>query len=72
MTTPTGQGQVLEQAPAVWPSTSYGMRHATVGSVQRRAEIGYPVVADGDTLAIMRGDLNRIADINPSIWEVTR
>lgn len=68
MSNPTGQ----EQTPTMWPSSTYGMRHATVGSVQRRAETGWPVVADGDTLAIMRGDLNRIVGINPDIWEVTR
>ena len=53
-----------EQTPMVWPSVG-PLNLRTVATSQLGAAQGFPTVADGDALAIARGDLARIADGEP-------
>lgn len=56
------RARVLEQTPMVWPRVQINSVRS-VADATRDAEAGFPTVADGDALAVLRGDIGRLVTI---------
>lgn len=52
---------MIEQSPATWPRLHSLDR--TAAQAQHLHALGYPTECDGDSLAIHRGDIHRIATL---------